>query len=131
MPTEAEIAWAAGFYEGEGYITCAARVYAIHMAVSQNTEWPLVRWGEIVGCGFLHSHTAQRPPDARGMRLNAPIMRWRISKGEDVIRIARLLYPHLSPRRQAQIDTALERYANRLQSPRNSRGALKLEVVRC
>lgn len=74
--------WAAGFFEGEG------AVGQRHLHVSQASLWPLERLKKFFGGNI---------GPGKG------VYQWHIcgSQGRDFVEE---IYPHLSPRRQAQID---------------------------
>jgi hypothetical protein len=88
-----EVAWAAGFWEGEGSV--AEKV----ANASQVNIWPLRRLKKLFG-GTI-STNARRDP--RRLDVSQPIWQWHISgpRGRDFMEA---IYPYLSPRRQAQID---------------------------
>jgi hypothetical protein len=90
VPDKSEIAWAAGFYEGEGWAGVVAR--SCRVTIGQKEDWCLERlrryWGG----------TIDHPKNHVGM--------WRVS-GTLAQNLLRAIYDDLSPRRQAQADRAL------------------------
>jgi hypothetical protein len=99
MPTEAEIAWAAGFFEGEGYFSSIKR-QLLHGAPRQypyvginNTDYAmLLRFQAIVGCGKIKPRNA---PYGRKKQ-----WRWIASKRAEAEHVRDLLWPWLSERRR-------------------------------
>jgi hypothetical protein len=99
-----ELYWAAGFYEGEGHIVCTPRSYSLRLVVDQVDEWSLLRFGAAFGLGKLVR------------RKDRKYSGWHVYQ-EDAVRVARALWPLVSPRRQAQIDAALGKWETRLRGP--------------
>jgi hypothetical protein len=83
------IMWAAGFYEGEGCI--APR----HTVISQVNKWPL----DWLVTNFGGNIQKQRAGNGN----RSPIWQWAIC-GDSGRLFIELIYPHLSPERQRQID---------------------------
>jgi len=104
-PTKAEIAWAAGFFEGEGYFTggthrlkhSAPRFYPA--AGINNTDLEmLTRFHRIVGVGTIRSRDVSYSP------FNAkPQWIWRASKRREVEHVRDLLLPWLSTNRRERL----------------------------
>jgi hypothetical protein len=100
--------WAAGFYEGEGW--CSYRrssgrnvghvKNSLVIAVCQNEDWPLEKFGAAV----VYGHLYRRPDRKQGL--------W-IVTGDEAAEVALRLYPLLSPRRQRQIDKAVRAWLTR------------------
>jgi hypothetical protein len=85
--TSSEIAWAAGFFEGEGHARCDVQGAArLRLAVRQKYRRPLERFARIVEGGRVHG-----PYD------HPACYTWQVG-GRDAARIARLLAPYLTPR---------------------------------
>ena len=105
-PKVRDIAWAAGFLEGEGAFY-AERTGCERVQARQVQLQPLLRIQELFG-GSLQLRKNNR----RGFGLTTaqPINEWRCS-GSRARGIMMTLYPLLSPQRQQQIRTALS--ANR------------------
>lgn len=111
MGTREEIAWAAGFWEGEGSIglnrgnghdgaTCP------YLAASQVTREPLDRLARVLG-GRVYG------PYHRGKRCNAnaqPFYEWRLAGWENVSRSCKAMREWLSARRARQIDAVFAEY---------------------
>lgn len=102
MTPETELAWAAGFFDGEGYTgfrTPGGRSYrAIRMSIGQMHREPLDRFHRAVGVGFITG------PDPQGM------FRWQVNARLDLHRVAALLWHYLGSVKQAQIESAFDRY---------------------
>lgn len=90
-PTPGDIAWAAGFIEGEGHFRPRSQVTAVQV----DTE-PLYKMQALFG-GSITVHTRQGNP--RGWQAS---WTWRTS-GARARGVALTLYPLLSARRQAQV----------------------------
>jgi hypothetical protein len=88
---ETEVMWAAGFFEGEGSVGKG------HLHVHQVNLWPLTRLMKTFGGTLVRK--PRRPANPR----QQPIYQWVISgpRGRNFVAA---IYPHLSPKRQAQID---------------------------
>jgi hypothetical protein len=98
-----EIAWAAGFFEGEGSFTLnrgQQRPVPV-VYVSQVDPEPLERFARYLR---LEPHGKQYREVRQGTR---DIWRFRIHKYSEVQRVVDLLYPWLSPRRREQADRML------------------------
>lgn len=94
----ADIAWAAGFWEGEGSIG------ARHANASQVERWPLERLQQLFG-GNIRMREADRPN-------RRPCHQWFIC-GEQARAFIAAIYLRLSPRRQAQIDAKFVKIEHR------------------
>jgi hypothetical protein len=94
MRTREEMAWAAGFFEGEGNFSRKG------LAVAQVNREPLDRLKEITGFG-----TIRGPYRNRG-----PIFLWEINSFELIQAFVAMVWPWLSERRREQARKALARY---------------------
>jgi hypothetical protein len=112
VATEAEIAWAAGFFEGEGYIT-----YSRHALKGGERRYPslglnntdreaLDRFHRIVGVGSIADRYSAGYPKAAAHHKDAWI--WRTTTRADAERVYRLLEPWLSSRRHEQAAAAFD-----------------------
>lgn len=54
MSDSHEIAWAAGFYDGEGHANYKAPSNSVHLSIDQVELSPLVRFRDAVGVGSLY-----------------------------------------------------------------------------
>jgi hypothetical protein len=106
MATETEIAWAAGFFEGEGHFSIAVdkrRPY--HPGYARvgldNTDLEtLSRFAAIVGLGQIRS---------RGIRIEGrkQIWDWTVTKASDVKYVIQLFRPWLSSKRIEAADRVI------------------------
>lgn len=107
MASEIELAWAAGFFDGEGSVSVgtdrrAGTAVSIALTVVQSgpADQPpasLVRFLEAVG-GMGHI----RPRKADSSRLGKkPLWAWRASKIDDAKLVARMLLPYMTEKRDA------------------------------
>lgn len=117
-PSEAEIAWAAGFFEGEGYFSAMKRplkdgtVRLYPYVGINNTDYDtLVRFAEIIGAGYVKTRKADSKFNAK------PQWRWIVFKRAEVERVLRLLEPWLSPRRLTRAHELFDDRGN-LNAPR-------------
>lgn len=102
-----DLGYAVGLYEGEGTFASSRdnrrqRRYA-RLRIKMIDKEPLERM-LIVG-GFVRGPEISPKEAAKGYQ---PKFRWDVSTIDEVQRVARLFYPHLSPRRQRQFDTIFE-----------------------
>jgi hypothetical protein len=101
--SDIELAWAAGFFDGEGTTCCVIdKNRHISLSVSQKERDPLERFQSAVGLGSIYGpSTSQKAP-------------WRFSTGklEDVKIIMRSLWPYLCGSKKTQFIRALEKYNN-------------------
>lgn len=112
--TRDEILWAAGFFEGEG------SVGGRHVLVSQVNRWPLERLMAIFG-----GNIGQNPQ--KGRVTQQPCWQWAIC-GDQGRMFVELIYPHLSPKRQRQIDEKFVTEEKR-QRRRQSHKAIKAGLI--
>lgn len=100
--TPIQIAWAAGIYEGEGSCGPNATSRArIHAEVVQKDRWILERLRELFG-GSIVTHDGER----NGKRFEG--FAW-LATGKRARGFLMTIYSFLSPRRRAQVKTALLR----------------------
>ena len=90
-PTEAEVAWAAGFIEGEG--SFFKNGGGLTVRATQVQKEPLERLQKWFGGSVLLQ--------------GQPIWKWTVC-GDRARRVVQLTYPWFSPRRQEQVDRALD-----------------------
>ena len=105
VPDPLELAWAAGFFDGEGCIraSCDDRhgYRYLSLAVSQVELEPLARFQRAVGCGAITGpHTQRQHPNSR------PIYRYHLGKRRDILGVLNLLWPYLSGPKKRQAETA-------------------------
>lgn len=102
MSREIDIAWAAGFAEGEG---CFGLYDGRPMVVVTQVDfWSMKKWADI----FPGTTIQERP--AKGN--NQAHYRWH-ANGAKAIEVMLELRDHLSPRRQEKIDEAVAEYLRR------------------
>jgi len=99
VPTDIDIAWAAGIWEGEGSVSGKGYSYAVsRISVSQKDTEILYRLRELFGGGVSHNYAKiKRRPDEM-------IFRWNVC-GERGRIFAAVIYKFLSTRRKVQIDS--------------------------
>ncbi len=114
QPTEAEIAWAAGLYEGEGTAIYLKSGRSQWMAIRMTDKEPIERMCRLFGGNFKDAFIN---PGEVGKGYKPKFM-WRVSAWRDIIRVTEAIYPWLSPRRQRQIDAVL------VHKPAHPRGEL-------
>lgn len=113
-----DVAWAAGFYEGEGSISHVRG--ALQLVVVQVDPEPLDMFRAAFGAGTIAARS--RPCGLRTFR----------SSGLVAQRIAMAMYPRLSRRRQDQILTALRGYVfRRVRDPNRCQRGHAYRVVGC
>jgi hypothetical protein len=119
MRTREELAWAAGFFEGEGCITLShtsgKQRPQLVLMVSQVDPWPMERFVEAVGIG-----TAQYV-EPRWAPRQQNVYRYRIVSFEKCQAVIAMLWPWLSPRRKETYLTKLARWRDWV--PLTERGA--------
>lgn len=104
MTTKAEIAWAAGLFEGEGSIcTSPTKRSATRRIVLSSTDKDVLeRFGAVVEAGKLYGPHKQR---GKGYK---PIYTWSISDYKEVQRIAEAFLPWLGKRRTEAVEQFME-----------------------
>jgi hypothetical protein len=94
LSDRAEIAWAGGFWEGEGTITCRRRDGAFSLSACQKEREPLEHLQRIFG-GTIYRHSSR------------DIFDWQLNKFEHVQATIAAMWPWLSRRRKKQITGAV------------------------
>lgn len=111
QPTDFELGWMVGLYDGEG--SCSGRRnrkggtwygYVEVSMTDEDTIWRLHDvWGKLGNVtSYQRKHKYKRTLKQRMFRL-------RVTKQDEAREILDLMYPHLSQRRQEQIDAWRER----------------------
>lgn len=101
-----ELAWAAGFFDGEGCVYVAKEsVPKIYGELPQVRREPLERFLAAVGRGYIAEKT--RVPK-NGVSVQAQY-RWRLYKQEDMALFIAAMYPLLCAPKREQIDAAKEK----------------------
>ncbi len=122
MPTNAEVAWAAGLFEGEGSAVSVFRSkhgYTRMLALSSSDLDVLERLQQVMGGSVHEEHRTIGPNWPAHYK---QMWQWRVTRWEDIERIGTLLLPWLLSRRRAAMELLLSR-------PPASREALN--CVRC
>lgn len=108
MNTE-ELAWAAGFFDGEGHVRFDDRgSRSIDLAISQNHIQPLMRFRAAVGLGSVGGPYRSNNPKAQ------PSWEYRSSRWAEIQQIACMLWPWLCDVKREQFRSVLERYITHL-----------------
>lgn len=108
MPTEAEIAWAAGLFEGEGCartrgdLRTRGDYLSPYVALRMCDEEPVRQFAAIVGFGHVN-----RRKNGSGLPHHRDLWCWESGSKRDVPKLAVLL-PWLSPRRRAAVQAAID-----------------------
>lgn len=103
-----ELAWSAGFIDGEGHFRCQrngradrqSQQWAMHLAVGQVDPAPLYRLQSLFG-GYVYGPTANRS--------HKPNYTWRLNGYERVQACVAAIWPYLSVK-QPQAATALREF---------------------
>lgn len=99
MISSIDLAWAAGFIEGEGSFSTDSKQNSISVQVSQVQWWPLEKLQQLFGGTVYPVHRCLRPGQS-------PYSRWRVS-GPRAAGVAMTLWTFLSPKRRSQAVKAL------------------------
>lgn len=115
MTSKADIAWAAGLFEGEGCFWSSrcgkAPHYYIYPRVSLNStdRDVLERFARVVGVG-----TVATSPRLKKQAHHKAQWSWVVSRKDDVRKVYELLKPWLGSRRRAQAESALSQSGKRV-----------------
>jgi hypothetical protein len=124
MPTESEIAWAGGLFEGEGTITLGPRGtvekprFQPHMALKMCDRDSVERFREIVGVGSVYAVNMEKRPAHW-----KPSYAWQVGSLGGCEKVCEMLIPWLGARRRARAYEILDVIRNR--PPRRSAQAEK------
>lgn len=94
-----KIDWATGLFEGEGTIYRNDNKRLFIMSVQMKDEDIVKRFNEVVNCGKVF----KRKP----YKGYAPMWEWRLTKINDILRLAKLILPFMGKRRTEQILKAI------------------------
>lgn len=100
MRTTADLAWLAGFLEGDGCFCLQKHRYA-SVKVSQTSRWPLEVCQRLLG-GTIHPRRHNQPN-------HRPVFYWSIG-GPSAAGAMMTLFSFLSPRRREQVKSVLRRW---------------------
>jgi len=90
-PTSQEIAWAAGFYEGEGWCTCSKDPYLnVCAQIGQKQKWPIEQIVSLFGGRMRERRNSPTP------------WQWTV-QGPRAVGFLMTIYKFLSPRRKEQV----------------------------
>jgi hypothetical protein len=113
MPSENEVAWAAGLFEGEGCITMFQQKHhqqpQLRLSVQMTDRDVVERFCSIVECESVSPEKRLRPP-------RKPVHVWQISNRRDVERLLLMFMPWLGERRRMRADEALTVIAQSMRS---------------
>lgn len=109
MPDSHDLAWAAGFFDGEGCFTASAKVRYqtsegpksrryLNLTVAQKYDPLLVRLREMFGAGGIYAQK-ERPTSSAGFK-------WACN-GREAFHVANLLWPYLGERKRADFKRTL------------------------
>lgn len=107
--SRADIAWAAGLFEGEGSFTYGTSPHGYRRAVAElgmTDRDPVLAFWSIVGVGNVTTH---HKPSAK-KRNDKPIHLWKTASFEGVQHTAAILWPWLHSRRRDKISYLLTSY---------------------
>jgi len=107
--TEFELGYAVGLFEGEGSVSRTTTNpknpwHSAVMTVVMTDLEPLERLRSILGGTISGPFLVKSPPGAGPRK---PRWSWRVQSWRDINAIGAVLRPHLSPRRQSQLDAVL------------------------
>lgn len=111
MSDETEVAWAAGFYDGEG--SCTAGPGHILLAIVQTDREPLERFARAVGVGRING-----PYTRKGFPDRKPQFTYQVASIAGVQSVFDILRPYLCTPKIEQLEQA---FVNRFPSDRTSK----------
>lgn len=108
-----ELAWAAGFFDGEGYIAFRlnnanknGKYYRrIEIQIGQIDTFVLERFARAVDCGTVYGPVGLETRDGR-----SPLYKYNLTGIDNIKRVWHLLMPYLSPIKLEQWRKAMELY---------------------
>lgn len=116
-PLQEELAWCAGFFDGEGWIginSVPSGKY-LRMAVASTNEAMIKRFTAAVNCGRMSGPFNDKRP------ANNPVWYWRASSDE-ALEVTELLAPWLSEYSIKRIEAAkAKRYRRNMRPPKKRR----------
>lgn len=110
-------AWAAGFFDGEGHISCRDRTGRGHLekyrsprtltvAISQHHREVLEKFQVIVGCGTIYELTKTRPARSK-LTGQYQSYSWRTGKRGDALKVVEGMWPWLGSIKRLQAASSL------------------------
>lgn len=103
--TAEDIAWLAGLFEGEGWLTIqhpTEKKFQIPTGITMTDEDVIKHVHDLVGVGKLYGPYKPKGSIGKKMRWG-----WRINKVKDAVEFLSLIEPHLFNRRSTKIKAAL------------------------
>lgn len=105
MPTDSEVAWAAGLFEGEGCITLSGASRSPRLKISMTDADVVLRFARIVGGGNLAEQRFTNPKYKTQLC-------WYTGKKSEVIRVLNMLMHFFGERRLNRAAEVLARAMN-------------------
>lgn len=106
-PMDAEIAWMAGIYEGEGCLVLLKRaIGSCQLTIQMCDEDVLQKVLHVAGVGRIDGPYRENIPNRK------PRWCFSVSRRDDLLYLLPLLRPWLGERRRARVDEALERLSH-------------------
>lgn len=101
------IAWAAGFYEGEGSCGCynVKGYESLRLVISQAEPEPLIRFKDALGFGKIYG-----PYPYRNRPTRKPIWHYKLARAGEIMTVISALWPWLSRRRKDQFAAAMKKW---------------------
>jgi len=122
-----DIAWAAGFFEGEGSAVCTNggkdSRWQRSLSVTGTDRDTIDRFKSIVGCGAIYTQKRRKEHWKTSYR-------WHCGKWSSIRNIVFWFYPYMSQRRRAAMDYLLDHPAERVGAPHGNRNALGVGKTR-
>jgi hypothetical protein len=106
MTTEAQIAWAAGLFEGEGCVSFKQKAQAPLLSLAMTDRDVVDRFHEIVGVGTRHEKHHTKP----GQEHFQTQYGWYCAAIVDVRRVIALFLPYFGDRRRKRAMEVLDAY---------------------
>ena len=100
-PTEFQLGWIVGLIDGEGTFTIRRRQAAIRVVLVESDLCNLNKRTQYLGVGYINGPYGPYQPNHK------PYYTWSIGDYKNVYRVCMLIQPHMSPRRQKQIQDVL------------------------
>lgn len=114
MASEAQIAWAAGLFEGEGTATFSKDQRQPRLSIAMTDEDVVRRFAMIVGRGNVRRYEPYQPN-------RQPQWQWSVQSGPDVVYVLGLFIDYLGQRRRARAEQVLV-VASEIGKPRDGGG---------
>lgn len=129
MPDREELAWAAGFFDGEGHVRCSLvqekQYPLLRVEVAQRDPQVLERFQRVIGCGRIYAINRKPPKNS--------YYNWHVGRFEHAQAVIALLWTWLSPVKRKQAKVALARVqeaynSGRFPNRKNLRDAKTLDL---